>query len=77
MDYIRKIPNITFYYVLPMSLGFATGLAVKDSQILGNKRKISMSVCSYYKNMDENIPEQFSKILPDLDYLSKINDNKQ
>lgn len=69
MGFIRKIPIFTFYYLMPMSLGFITGLAVKDSQILSNKRKISMSVFSYYNNIDENIPIEFLKGLPDLDYL--------
>ncbi len=73
MGFIRKIPIFTFYYLMPMSLGFVTGLVIKDSQILSNKRKISMSVFSYYSNIDENIPIEFLKGLPDLEYLRNSN----
>ncbi len=69
MGLFSKIPVFSFYYVLPMSLGFITGLALKDSQILSNKKKISMSVFTYYNHIDEKIPDNFLKILPDLDYL--------
>ena len=77
MGFLRKIPTFTFYYVLPMSLGFATGIAIKDSQILGNKRKISMSVFSYYNNIEEKIPAEFIKILPDLDYINSTKRNEK
>lgn len=77
MGFIRKIPIFTFYYIMPMSLGFITGLVVKDSQMLSNKRKISMSVFSYYDHIDEDIPDSFLKVLPDLDHLkSSFDKNK-
>ena len=77
MNIIGKIPKFTFYYVLPMSLGFATGLAIKDSQILGNRRKISMSVFSYYNNIEEKIPNHLLKVFPDLEYLSSKSDKQK
>lgn len=78
MGFVRKIPIFTFYYIMPMSLGFVTGLAIKDSQILSNKRKISMSVFSYYNHIDEKIPDNFLKILPDLDFLkNSFKDKKE
>jgi len=77
MGFLSKIPTFTFYYILPMSMGFLTGLAIKDSQILGNKKKISMSIFSYYSSIDEKIPDQFFKFLPDLQYLNSKNNKKE
>lgn len=77
MGFFRKIPTFTFYYIMPMSLGFITGLIIKDSQILSNKRKISMSVFSYYSHIDEKIPDKFLSILPDLDYLKNAFKDKK
>lgn len=77
MGIITKLPAFSFYYILPMSLGFFTGLAIKDSQILGNKRKISMSVYSYYSNIDEKIPNHLMKSLPDLEYLNNVKIKKE
>jgi len=77
MGLIRNIPIFTFYYILPISLGFITGLVIKDSQILSNRRKISMSVFSYYNHIDEKIPDHFLRILPDLDHLRNTFKNKK
>lgn len=71
MDNLRKIPTFTFYYILPASLGFVTGLSIKDSLILSNTRKISMSVDAYYKNQDEVIPVKLFTLLQDLKLLDK------
>jgi hypothetical protein len=77
MGIIKNFSTFSFYYILPTSLGFITGLAIKDSQILGNKRKIAMSVFSYYSNLEETIPNQIMKLLPDLEYLKNVNKTRK
>lgn len=71
MEKLRKIPKFTFNYILPFSLGLLTGLFVKDSLLLGHKRKLSMAVYDYYYNQDEVIPNKIYNVLPELKGLEK------
>lgn len=71
MEKIRKFSKFSFYYLMPFSLGIITGLFVKDSIILGNKRKLTMAVFEYFNNQEETIPVDFYQILPELKSIEK------
>ena len=45
---ISKMNNITFYYIIPTSLGFLSGLLLRDTITLNTNKKIEMSLFDYY-----------------------------
>ena len=71
MEIIRKFPIFSFYYVVPLILGFGTGLCLRDNQIMSVNKKISMSLADYYLETGENVNDQITKEFPDVEKLIK------
>lgn len=71
MEIIRKFPIFSFYYVVPLLLGFGTGLCFRDNQLLSVNKKISMSLADYYLETGDNVSDQIRKEFPDVEKLIK------
>jgi hypothetical protein len=71
MEIIRKFPIFSFYYVVPLILGFGTGLCLRDNQITSVNKKISMSLADYYLETGENVNDLITKEFPDVEKLIK------
>jgi len=71
MEIIRKFPIFSFYYVVPLLIGFGTGLCIRDYQILSVNKKISMSLADYYLETGDNLNDQIRKEFPDVEKLIK------
>ena len=71
MEIIRKIPVFSFYYFMPITLGFGIGLIFRDNQTLNINKKISMSLADYYLEIGEEVDEDVSKEFPEVERLLK------
>lgn len=71
MEIIKKIPVFTFYYVIPLTLGFGVGLIFRDNQTVNINKKLSMSLADYYTDIGEYVDEDVSKEFPEVERLLK------
>ena len=71
MEIIKKIPVFSFYYVIPLTLGFGIGLIFRDNQTLNINKKISMSLADYYSEIGEDVDEEVSEEFPEVERLLK------
>jgi hypothetical protein len=78
MEIIRKIPIFSFYYVVPLVLGFGMGLSFRDNQTINVNKKISMSLADYYLETGEEVKDEISREFPEVERLiKKIEKQKQ
>lgn len=73
---MSKIINFTFYYLMPSSLGFVTGLCIRDSFVLSSNKKISMALADYYETTHTEIDDQIGNKFPEVKKLLKTQTEK-
>ena len=71
MEIFAKLSSFSFYYVLPLTLGFGMGLAFRDNQTININKKISMSLADYYTHIGEDISNDVAKEFPEVEKLLK------
>ena len=71
MSFLSKIPQFTFYYVLPSIMGFSAGLLFRDYYMFDINKKITMILADYYESTDEKPDKIIRREYPDVFKLLK------
>ena len=70
-SFLSKIPQFTFYYVLPPIMGFSAGLLFRDYYTFDINKKITIILADYYESIDEKPDKMISREYPEVIKLLK------
>ena len=71
---MNSFPKISFYYILPVCMGFSMGMIIRDHNTIDINKKLSVSLAEYYSYLEEEPNEKLKAEFPNLSkLLKKIN----
>ena len=62
--YLISSSKFSFYYILPLGLGFITAITLRDSQTISYKKRLMMALASYYEKTNDVINHNILKEYP-------------
>ena len=66
-----KLPVFTYYYVLPLLLGFSAGIIYREYTTIDINKKITMSLADYYLVLGEKPDKSVSREFPEVNRILK------